>query len=325
MSIDGPLKSVLVVTEDELRVNGGRYLLQSGAAIKVRGFAEADLGSRRIIHGDALPIYILSENDVRANGGRWLLKSGQAIPMTDAIGTARGVIQGKAIPVWPVDDDGNYDPLFLAPGRIPGLELWLAADLGLSLNDGDPVTTWPDQSGNGNDAIQGVGANQPTFQDGVLNSRPVIRFDGVSEYLTSPVANPQPFTIMAIARWSVANNGYLIDGEIINRHIITGPDAATLRMFAGTLFNRAALPTNWNIIICVFDGLTSIFSINNNEATADAGARAGTELTIGIDGTEAGNPFDGDLAEMAKYNGIVSLVDRDRLADYASNKYGISI
>jgi len=40
--------------------------------------------------------------------------------------------------------------------------------LGMSLNDGDAVSPWLDQSGSGNDATQAVAANRPTLQEGVI-------------------------------------------------------------------------------------------------------------------------------------------------------------
>ena len=70
-----------------------------------------------------------------------------------------------------------------SPTDIAGLVLWLAADLGLALSDGDPVVTWPDQSGNGNDVTQPVAAARPTFRTAVINGEPVVRFDGVDDVL----------------------------------------------------------------------------------------------------------------------------------------------
>ena len=130
MAKKGALKSTLIVTSDELKVNGGRWLLQSGPAIRVRGFNSDSIGDRKIIGGDALPIYILAETDARVNGGQFLLKGGQPIQVTDVIGSARGVIQGKAIPVWPVDDDGNYDADFAAGITYLLLARFTAADQG---------------------------------------------------------------------------------------------------------------------------------------------------------------------------------------------------
>lgn len=109
MTKGGALKSVLVVEDADLEVNGGRYTLQQGPAIKVRGFQASDIGNRMIKGGDALPVYVLDESDIRSGGGRWRVTAGQAKQVTNVIGDARGIIQGTAIPVFPVDDNGNYD------------------------------------------------------------------------------------------------------------------------------------------------------------------------------------------------------------------------
>lgn len=162
----GNLKSTFIVTSDDLKVNGGRWLLQSGPAIRVRGFNSSSIGDREVIHGDALPIYILQESDARVNGGQWLLKGGQPIQATDVIGSARGVIQGKAIPVWPVDDDGNYDPTFASySGRIiatqPGnlIGYWTIGEVAGAISE--------DSSGNNHDgAYNLVTLGQPGIGDG---------------------------------------------------------------------------------------------------------------------------------------------------------------
>ena len=52
-------------------------------------------------------------------------------------------------------------PLPFTPRSLSGLKLWLAADRIAGLSDGDPVTTWSDLSGQGNNATQGTGAAKP--------------------------------------------------------------------------------------------------------------------------------------------------------------------
>ncbi len=117
MTIKGPTKSVYIVNDDGLRSAGGRWKLQSGKAIRVRGYTEDTLGDKKVYGGDALPVYVLDENDIRSNGGDWILQAGEAIPVTSAIGAARGVQQGVAIPVYPVLDDGvTYDSDFAGAG-----------------------------------------------------------------------------------------------------------------------------------------------------------------------------------------------------------------
>ena len=74
------------------------------------------------------------------------------------------------------------------PDRISQLGLWLsAADLAKEHQNGDPITKWPDKSGNGYDAIfepripQGgmdVGVHRPpTFTTNALAGQPAVSFD----------------------------------------------------------------------------------------------------------------------------------------------------
>ena len=76
-----------------------------------------------------------------------------------------------------------------------GLQLWLKADA-ISLNDGEPVHIWPDQSGHGRDvsATKGIrtgGVGQPGrfARQSRLMGRPAIRFDTSTGFASSP-ANP---------------------------------------------------------------------------------------------------------------------------------------
>lgn len=69
------------------------------------------------------------------------------------------------------------------PTDITGLALWLNAEDITGLVDGDPVTTWADSSAAGNDASQTTASAKPTYKTGILNSLPVVRFDG-GDYLT---------------------------------------------------------------------------------------------------------------------------------------------
>lgn len=52
-----------------------------------------------------------------------------------------------------------------SPLQLPGLRLWLDANQANG-TAGSALATWPDKSGNGFDATQGTGANQPTFNSG---------------------------------------------------------------------------------------------------------------------------------------------------------------
>ncbi len=181
MAKKGALKSTFIVTTDDLKVNGGRWRLQSGAAIRVRGFNSSSIGDRKITGGDALPIHVLAETDARVNGGNFLLKGGQPIQVTDVIGSARGVIQGNAIPVWPVDDAGNYDASFLVTESayvtkvkaLGPIAYWVLGEAAGAVAV-DEINS-PAQDG----TYTGVTLGQPGIGDG--NTAPL--FDGVNDFV----------------------------------------------------------------------------------------------------------------------------------------------
>jgi len=63
--------------------------------------------------------------------------------------------------------------------------LWLKADAIVGLADADPVATWPDSSGYGNDLAQATSGNRPLYKTGILNGKPAVLFDGANDYLSS--------------------------------------------------------------------------------------------------------------------------------------------
>jgi len=83
--------------------------------------------------------------------------------------------------------------LLAAAGIIPavaqtltvtnGLQLWLKADAGVTAGAGGKVTAWQDQSGKGNNASQSVADMSPLLVNDAINGKPVLRFDGVDDFL----------------------------------------------------------------------------------------------------------------------------------------------
>lgn len=76
---------------------------------------------------------------------------------------------------------------------------------------GDDYTSgnWPDQSGNGNDATEGV--SPPTLETNVLDGHSAVRFDGITQFLTvaddSTLDATTALTIMIVASSESATAG----------------------------------------------------------------------------------------------------------------------
>ena len=65
---------------------------------------------------------------------------------------------------------------------MTGMKLWLKADSGTTT----PVSTWKNQVGNGEVALQAGSDNKPTLIANGLNGKPVVRFDGTNDFLNLP-------------------------------------------------------------------------------------------------------------------------------------------
>lgn len=52
-------------------------------------------------------------------------------------------------------------------------------------SNGASITDWKDLSGNNSHAVQATAANQPTYATNAVNSKPVVSFDGVDDFMDS--------------------------------------------------------------------------------------------------------------------------------------------
>lgn len=113
---------------------------------------------------------------------------------------------------------GTASTLFTNP--IPGLSptLWLRADALTGLEDEDVVDTWPDSSGNGNDATQGTFVKMPLFHPGEA------AFDGIDDFLQTGSLTAGDLTLCVAftldSHISFANLVSLVSGEFELRFFI---------------------------------------------------------------------------------------------------------
>jgi PKD repeat protein len=92
-----------------------------------------------------------------------------------------------------------------SPNEIPGLELWLAGDSGITLT-GDLVSQWNDMSSNQRHATSWAASIQPSVIPGDLNGHQVVSFDGVYDFVAFPeVSNCR--TIFWVVRENPAATG----------------------------------------------------------------------------------------------------------------------
>jgi hypothetical protein len=220
------------------------------------------------------------------------------------------------------------------PTSIPGCRLWLQAEAISGLNDNDPVSAWPNISGQDQEAKQDTPAAQPRFMTRVMFRRPVARFDGVDDFLRLRLAE-QPaeqstdhtFFFVCDLKNLGGHDNYLFDashrrltleGATQNPpHQIGWRDSAWHHI-AGAIPGRQVL--TW-----VFMGTKGEVFRNGMSLGSDTyePTSLGGQTAVGANSAGDGSHYEGDLAEFIYYNRALPAAERQRVERYLSNRYAI--
>lgn len=226
------------------------------------------------------------------------------------------------------------------PRAFGGLTVWLAADHITGLADGDPVATWPDSSGNGNDALQAAAGLRPLFKTNQICGRPAVRFDGVDDFMAiveSATYKTASVTVFVVARLTGTNAHNIAIGY---PHDVThtspffrwaldfqaNPDVALI--VASDVELATADFTTFNLWR-VWTYVTQQRFLLRDGHTVEYVPLGGPTITypnavgLYIGGDVAGGQnFAGDIAEILVY-GALNAPDRDRIEEMLSQKYGL--
>ncbi len=227
------------------------------------------------------------------------------------------------------------------PSNILGLQLWLAADKIVGLSDGDPVVTWSDLSGQGNDVTQATPAKRPTYKVDIVNSKSIVRFDGADDFLANETfPDPSAVSAFAVAIYAV--------GAGLNWGIFELTLDLTTNNEGAMLFHEDdsakvrwinAQGTQQIIGGDYSDGVARVHSVNVESSVLYYrvnGASVGTPIsfvsenpyvldTLVIGGLAGLYEFKGDIAEVIMYDSYLSPPNRLRVERYLSVKYGIAL
>ncbi len=118
-----------------------------------------------------------------------------------------------------------------AQAQIPTtqLTLWLKADAGVVKDASNNVSEWQDQSGNGFHLTQTTLSKQPKFTENILNTKPVLRFNGDYMQLTFGESFSQPNSIFIVMKFnSLQNNQYVASGSY-SFHVVSSETGTYFR------------------------------------------------------------------------------------------------
>jgi hypothetical protein len=226
---------------------------------------------------------------------------------------------------------------------LDGLQVWLAADAGTSLGTGDTVIQWADQSGNANNAEQFDEAMAPVLMQGVLNGRPVVRFDGVNDAMdvldSESVSITGDISTFYVARFANFSTFRAVWGKTVANQpgptdIYAVPNPAgrvTLWRGNGSVGQQVVasrvFPANSFIMAGVQQAGTAVThylggTANGSGNITAAIADGNTPLKIGTRADGVTRMF-GDIAELVIYNRALPAAERRALERYLTEKYGL--
>lgn len=205
--------------------------------------------------------------------------------------------------------------------RAPGIVRAIAAN-------GDGVSYWRDQSTGGKHAAQITLAKRPTLVTDGINSRPVIRGDGVDDYLGhSAVSLTGAFTISAVFQSEANPSAITLLGKDANNYVTLTDNTTVTVCIAGSsqAFTVGAMGTDPHILTVTRDADDAV-NVYLDGTVSSTGAKtvAGT-LALEQVMANAGGYFAGDLAEFLVYDGEKTAAELARIHTYLARRYGITI
>lgn len=209
------------------------------------------------------------------------------------------------------------------PTDFSSLSGWWKADAITGKSDGDSITQWDDSSGLAHHLTGG----SPLYKTNILNSLPVVRFDGTDDTLTAAFAETQPTTRFWVVRFRSA---YPPDREVSDGNnsltCLLGRRSATqIDAYSGASISISTTPESPHIYSCVYNGASS--SLRVDGGTAVTGTVGGSEDTGGVQLAARGDSTtfaDIDVAEVIDYGDAKNDADVLSIVDYLNTKWFVA-
>jgi hypothetical protein len=238
-------------------------------------------------------------------------------------------------------------------GRTDGtgaLVLWMKADKITGLNDNDPVETWRDASGYGNDALQSDAAQRPVYKSSGRNGVPTVEFggpdgsfDGTADVMSGSI---NPSTDEVATYFAAGNNDAATSPGSGNGG---SDDRRALAAFQGTNTDGWLFAVQ-DANVGFYDGSTVrsggsitggefvVFDVEHNGSNVDGQLNGAAEITANsadpsgsIDDYLLGNDFtggdnlDGNLGDVIFFDTALNTTQRTIVQNYLSAKYDITL
>ncbi len=233
----------------------------------------------------------------------------------------------------------KYSPV----NDIDNLALWYETTMPKSLSDASSdnntaIAGWNDLGPN---RINATATNAPTYIADGINSLPVLRFNGSSNYLSyngSFLVGTNYTIFIVYQRRAAQSNAYLLAGtsSSTNQNLHVGYSANTTTIFNQFNNDLSATVAGYLSPIPEIDvywfnsAVGKNLYVNGASIIASTTAPAQTGLSTSypgasIGGRASGNNFSGDIAEIIMFTKALSTQERKDVEQYLGKKWGITV
>lgn len=232
----------------------------------------------------------------------------------------------------------HWTPASAIGGTLP--ILWLDASRISGLADGATVDTWTDLSAH-NNATQ-TGAPRPIYKTGIINGKPVVRFNGTSQYMTlgdfgggltqfsaffvSSAADP----VNSAMYWIGGRNHATLNINNLTFQSLSASKSlrsivgVTTQSYVTGFTDNVLVPGQAHLINFDWDG-TTIRCYLDSQISTITGSPSGTTVgginrflggTTNDNGATTGGLGKGDIAEVVFYPRHLTDAERHTVEDY---------
>lgn len=222
-------------------------------------------------------------------------------------------------------------------GNATNNAIWLDGNI-VTLGTSPNISTWNDQSGNGNNFTQATSTNQPSVV--TYNGFRGVRFDGGDWLRTGGIAALNTNTntqFIVYSGFSANHTGMLYEGGFAqsSQFFRTFRSNGNVRAWVlnnsgGIVDNITTQSSTFQIVNSVWDGNTQAYtsfkdgSLIGSKSGANGNPTGNFINTIGA-ATNNGFRFNGDMGEVIIYNTALNTAERNIVDNYLAAKFILTI
>jgi hypothetical protein len=231
---------------------------------------------------------------------------------------------------------------FFAPTQLPGCVLWLRSDMGIT-GGFSPGPPWNDQSNTADPNEDLITSTAPTYNASDANYNGLPSFStGSGAALVSagawatPLLQPSTWVVVADNYNMYGTNQYLTDADdaTTGQSIQYNPGTSALKIFAnGSGVSGTTAWSGASAVLGEWNGASSRLYFNNfttplasgTVGGGSAGSQGSMTLFAKNVSTGGGSSWNGSVAEIIAYSGILSPTAKAQLRLYLNSRYQLSI